>query len=211
MPPSAYWTIILRSACAEMFTRYREKIKLGLALGIMALIIQYALDVRGFSDSSKIAISLVASAALVMAWSFIKGLITTPASMHAQQLGAIDALQAEVTTKDLEVIRLRELSMRKHPLDEKREAEIALALQSLSPAEVGVIAWLLDAGETPRGRIQQRGLNVDTLYSRPDFPPLFNCRSHRPGNGIQELDRFYSINEEMKSALRSVIYPSHPL
>lgn len=134
-----------------------------------------------------------------------------PALMHAEQLGAIGALQDEVAAKDLETARLREFAMRKHPLDEKRETEIASALQSLTQIEVEAIAWLLDAGETSRGRLQQRGLNVDALHSRRDFPPLFGYRSHRPGNGLSELDRFYYINEEMKPALRNVIYPPRSL
>src|SRR5262249_24842112 len=115
----------------------------------------------------------------------------------------IASLEGDIRQKDEEI-------RKKHPHDTMKEHAIQVAWNELSEAQRAAFAWLLDAGEASRGAISMRGLDADALHQKPGFPPLLVFRSFRPGNGMVEIDRFYSINPEMRDALRNVLYlPAH--
>lgn len=113
--------------------------------------------------------------------------------------------------KTTEAQRLQWALAQKHPHDKRKEAEIEKALATLNTQEREALAWLLNAGETRRGKLQARGLNADALFENGEFPPLLAYRSERPGNGTVEMDRFYYVNPNMVDALRNVLYPPRPV
>ena len=208
MDAPAYWKTVLRSAVSEATSHYKQKIKQGLALSVLALILQYVLEVRSISDTWKIAISLIASAIIVMGWAFLKSLIFTPVLMHQLERQRADGLSAELNTKAAEMATIHESASRKHPHEEKKEADIRKAFAELSQIQRDAFAWLLDAGETPRGTLaQHHGLDADRLYDTAGFPRLLLYKSVRPGNGTVELNRLYYINPDFKNALQNVLYP----
>jgi hypothetical protein len=79
-----YWKLVLRKVLAATVSHARNKILAGLVFAILALVIQYRLNVRGWSDTEKIALSLVAAAVVVLCVSFLSGLVTVPAAMYAE-------------------------------------------------------------------------------------------------------------------------------
>jgi hypothetical protein len=79
-----YWKLVLRKVFAATISHARNKILLGLVLAVLALIIQYWLNVRAWSDTEKIALSLVVAAVVVLFVSFVSGLVTVPAAMYAE-------------------------------------------------------------------------------------------------------------------------------
>lgn len=79
-----YWKLVLRKVLAATISHARNKILLGSALAMLALIIQYWLNIRAWGDTEKIALSLVAAAVVVLFVSFVSGLVTVPAAMYTE-------------------------------------------------------------------------------------------------------------------------------
>lgn len=80
----------------ETRSHARKKLVLGLVLSVLAIGLQYLLQVRSFSDTEKICFSLIASAVIVLMGSFLKNLILTPPSMHREQQNEIARLEKQL-------------------------------------------------------------------------------------------------------------------
>jgi hypothetical protein len=84
MEVRAYWSLVLHKVAAATISHWRNKMLLGLVLGMLALAIQYGLHIRTISDTQKLAISLVGSAVIVLLASFIWNLLTIPAAIYPE-------------------------------------------------------------------------------------------------------------------------------
>jgi hypothetical protein len=71
-------------AIKEAFSHARNKLLLGFVVAILATALQYALKLRGLTDSEKIAISLMGSAVVVMVGSFVWNLVRIPAMLYVE-------------------------------------------------------------------------------------------------------------------------------
>jgi hypothetical protein len=96
----------------------------------------------------------------------------------------------------------------KHPQEEHIEREIRNAISRLDDNERRFIGWLLVAGRANNGQIQTAGFRlVPNSITEKTGPLLIGFESHRPGNGLVEMDRFYFINPRAEEAMKNVLYP----
>jgi hypothetical protein len=79
-----YWRMVLREVIRRTFSHFRTKVISGIGTSMLLATIQYVLQLRNLSDTEKIAISIGASAVIVIGWSFIKALIHVPASLYVE-------------------------------------------------------------------------------------------------------------------------------
>jgi hypothetical protein len=128
------------------------------------------------------------------------------------EIGGSVALQKEAATEldgqKRQVKFLTDALARKHPHNEKKEADIARGMAAVDDRQRKAIVLLLESDEVQHGRLQAMGFDADWFHRREDFPPILAYRSFRPGNGTVEMDRFYCINSEWKEALRNVLFPA---
>jgi hypothetical protein len=198
-----YWKSAVIEAGRHTLTHARRKILTGLILSILAAILQFALDVRGLSDSAKIAISLLGSAVLVMVFSFLKNLISVPPSIDERQEAKLHALRAQLAAE-----------IERPKRDPAEEYHIQLAeegLENIGPAGVPLLRHLMIHGTLRFGRHDPplpEGLNVRDLHAL--LRVAVNCqlvtnRHHdQPGGGEESFE----IAPGMAAALRQVLYGS---
>ncbi len=158
----------------------------------------------------------VGTAAIYSLLSLTAGLIGTYAIAIRKGAEAIDSeVQRELATANNQIAErvaraaaLEASLASKHPHDEHKENEVRRALVLLSENDQQLVAWMLDAGEALRSKLNRLGFNPDSLYARRDIPQLILFTSIRLGNGVSEADRNYSINPKFEQALRNVIHPA---
>jgi hypothetical protein len=96
----------------------------------------------------------------------------------------------------------------KHPHEEHMERKVRDAISKLDDDEKRFIDWLLAAGRASNGQIQAAGFRlVPNSIIEKTGPLLIGFESYCPGNGLVEMDRFYSINPKTEKALKNVLYP----
>jgi hypothetical protein len=76
--------MVFRIAVAKTFSHARNRLLLGLVLSVIATALQYLFQIRGLSDTAKIAISFAGSAVIAMVSAFVWHLIVTPAVLYVE-------------------------------------------------------------------------------------------------------------------------------
>jgi hypothetical protein len=197
----AYWKTVLRSVLAGTFSHVRNKLLLGLVLSMIALGLQYLLRVRSWSDSEKIAISLVGSAVIVMIGSFIKHLVTVPASIHQKQEQEIE--KRDVLIHDL-TSQLATPAVPQQDLERRQRVRTLIA--GATAEEIKFLKFINDREEIPyeHGYHDRSREAVDSSIAKWRNK-LIQVRVERDSNAT-----YWSIAPGLKDALVYVLYEQPP-
>ena len=197
----AYWKTVLRSVLAGTFSHVRNKLLLGLVLSMIALGLQYLLRVRSWSDSEKIAISLVGSAVIVMIGSFIKHLVTVPASIHQKQEQEIE--KRDVLIHDL-TSQLATPAVPQQDLERRQRVRTLIA--GATAEEIKFLKFINDREEIPyeHGYHDRSREAVDSSIAKWRNK-LIQVRVERDSNAT-----YWSIVPGLKDALVYVLYEQLP-
>jgi hypothetical protein len=79
-----YWKMVFREVARRISSHLRQKLVFWILTSMMLAAIQYLLQVRSLSDTMKIAISIGASAGIVLLFSFVKALVQVPPSLCSE-------------------------------------------------------------------------------------------------------------------------------
>ena len=84
------------------------------------------------------------------------------------------------------------------------------AIKKLNDNERRFLDWLLSVGRAGNGQIQAAGFRlVPNSITEKTSVLLIGYDSHRPGNGLVEMDRFYYVNPKAEPAMKRLLYPPH--
>jgi len=87
-----YYGLVLSAAVRETFSHARQKIALGVILSVIAFVFQHLLQLRNWTDTAKIIITVLGASVVVIFGSFIKHLFLGPVLLHRRQQAEIDLL-----------------------------------------------------------------------------------------------------------------------
>jgi hypothetical protein len=95
-----YWRSVLGAAARNTLSHARQKIVLGLSLSLIAFAFQYFLNLRTWSDTQKVIVSLLGAAFLVMLGSFLKHVLLEPAAIHREQRQRVADLEGQLAPEE---------------------------------------------------------------------------------------------------------------
>jgi len=97
---------VIRAATRAVFSHARQKVLLGLVLAVVATIIQYVLAIRDWNGTQKMLFSLAASAVIVMVFSFLWNILSTPVAMDNDQREALRDRERQIAANESRISEL---------------------------------------------------------------------------------------------------------
>jgi hypothetical protein len=115
--------------------------------------------------------------------------------------------EAELAQHKDKISTLETAQARKNPYDEHLDRTIREALAKLDLKQQEFVRHLLDAHRMNNADVHNAGFpTIPNLVIGKTGQTLIHFDSHRPGNGLIEMDRFYYINPGNREAIRNVLH-----
>ena len=196
-----YWKSAAIEARRRTLTHALQKILTGVVLSMLATGAQFALSLRGLSDSAKIVISLLGSAVLVMVGSFLKNLILVPPSIHEEQEAKLYELKTQLVA-----------ATEKPKRDPAAEYHIQLAkdgIENIGPAAVPLLRYLMIHGTLTFGRYDPplpEGINARDLHAFLQVAVKYQLATTRHQDQPGGKEESFEIAPGMSAALKQLLY-----